>query len=205
MAKSFPNTGATVGLAADRTAMAGMLEGQEFFETDTNKMFVYSGTTWVQTNSWSTTAGVTSVSTQLIPPMVVIRRAASQSIANNSVVSVSFDTEDVDTDNCFTATSTNITIQTAGVYLLIGTVLFDTNASGGREVGFVKNGTTINASGGAMVSAGIPNVGFSFSLTSSGITSLQAADVITLYAYQSCGSALGAVARCQLVWLVRAS
>jgi hypothetical protein len=69
MAKSFPNTGATVGLAADRTAMTSMVEGQEFFETDTNKMFVYSGSGWVQTNSWSTTSGVTGVSNLIVPPL----------------------------------------------------------------------------------------------------------------------------------------
>lgn len=47
MAKAFPNTGATVGLAADRTAMTGMYAGQQFFETDTNLMFVYNGSAWV--------------------------------------------------------------------------------------------------------------------------------------------------------------
>jgi hypothetical protein len=47
MAKSFPNTGTTVGLAADRSAMTSMFAGQQFFETDTNLMFVYNGSAWV--------------------------------------------------------------------------------------------------------------------------------------------------------------
>ena len=47
MAKSFPNTGATVGLASDRTAMTGMYAGQGFYETDTNKNFLYNGSAWV--------------------------------------------------------------------------------------------------------------------------------------------------------------
>jgi hypothetical protein len=47
MAKSFPNTGATIGLAADRTAMTGMYAGQYFYETDTGLMFTYTGSAWI--------------------------------------------------------------------------------------------------------------------------------------------------------------
>jgi hypothetical protein len=46
MAKSFPNTGVTTGLAADRTAMTGMYAGQQFFETDTSILYIYTGSEW---------------------------------------------------------------------------------------------------------------------------------------------------------------
>lgn len=57
MAKSFPNTGATTGLAADRTAMTGMYAGQQFYETDTNKLMVYNGSSWVTAMDAQTAGG----------------------------------------------------------------------------------------------------------------------------------------------------
>ena len=48
MSKSFPNTGAITGTNADRLALSGVCEGMQFFETDTNKMFVYDGSSWVE-------------------------------------------------------------------------------------------------------------------------------------------------------------
>ena len=47
MGKAFANTGVTVGLAADRTAMTGMYAGQAFYETDTNCQYLYNGSGWV--------------------------------------------------------------------------------------------------------------------------------------------------------------
>jgi hypothetical protein len=47
MAKSFPNTGATVGLAADRSALASPFAGMQFFETDTKRNWLYNGSTWI--------------------------------------------------------------------------------------------------------------------------------------------------------------
>lgn len=51
MAKAFPNTGVTTGLAADRTAMTGMVTGQAFVETDTKRFWVYDGTDWIDYTS----------------------------------------------------------------------------------------------------------------------------------------------------------
>ena len=146
MAKSFPNTGATVGLAADRTAMTSMLEGQEFFETDTNKMFVYSGSAWVQTNSWSTTSGVTGVSNLIVPPMVRAIRTADQTLTSASTTAIQFTASDeFDTDAMHdTSTNTNrITINTAGVYIITATVnIASANSTGTyRLVAIRKNGS----------------------------------------------------------------
>lgn len=47
MAKSFPNTGATVGLAADRSALTSPFAGMQFFETDTKALYLYDGSAWV--------------------------------------------------------------------------------------------------------------------------------------------------------------
>ena len=48
MAKAFSGLGVTAGLAADRTAMSGMSAGMQFFETDTNTLYLYNGGVWVK-------------------------------------------------------------------------------------------------------------------------------------------------------------
>jgi hypothetical protein len=58
MAKAFPNTGVTTGLSTDRTGLTGMFAGQHFFETNTGKVFVYSGSAWVECNDLDNTGAV---------------------------------------------------------------------------------------------------------------------------------------------------
>jgi hypothetical protein len=58
MAKAFPNTGATTGLAADRSALTGMFAGQQFFETDTKDVYVYTGSAWVKCNDFDNAYGI---------------------------------------------------------------------------------------------------------------------------------------------------
>jgi hypothetical protein len=63
------------------------------------------------------------------PPMCIVRRNAAQAIADNTNTSISFDTEDLDTDSMFTPTSTDVTIKTAGIYMLSGVAALQTAAT----------------------------------------------------------------------------
>lgn len=186
MAKSFPNTGATVGLAADRTAMTSMLEGQEFFETDTNKMFVYSGSGWVQTNSWSTTSGVTGVSNLIVPSSVRLDKAASQSIPNTTDTLLTWPTATHDTDGMYSAAATNqITINTAGIYYVSANVTFFTNATGERIAWIQSSGGTRFCMSRQMASTlGIHSVSISTCI------SLTATTILQVGVYQGSGGAL---------------
>ena len=205
MAKSFPNTGATVGLAADRTAMTSMLEGQEFFETDTNKMFVYSGSGWVQTNSWSTTSGVTGVNSLIVPPAAIIRRVATQSFSNGVPALMSFDTEDADTDSMWSS-GTTITIQTTGIYTISAFVNFSTASGPGlREVAIKKNGVSSPGAGGPGGQTSMPNSSYSHNVTASGISAMVATDTITLEVFQNCGSAMNVTGTISVIWVGRTS
>jgi hypothetical protein len=56
VAKAFGGLGVTAGLAADRTSMTGMSAGQQFFETDTNRLYTYTGSIWALINNGTTTA-----------------------------------------------------------------------------------------------------------------------------------------------------
>ena len=63
MAKSFPNTGATVGLAADRTALTSPFAGMQFFETDTKALYLYNGSAWVSMLDTDTPPGLVHINT----------------------------------------------------------------------------------------------------------------------------------------------
>jgi hypothetical protein len=139
-----------------------------------------------------------------VPPMVIVRRAAVQSVANNTITAVSFDTQDVDTDACFAPTSTNITINTTGIYLLTSSVQFGANAVGLRELGFQNNGTIINTGAGPLAANTPAHSGASV-ITVTGMVSLTATDIVTLYAYQNSGGALNIQGRASIVLLGRTS
>lgn len=93
-------------ICTSSTRPASPFEGQTIYETDTKRELRWSGTAWVSPDVASS------------PPMCIARRNAAQSVADNTFTAVSFDTEDADTDGMFSPTSSNITIQTAGVYLV---------------------------------------------------------------------------------------
>lgn len=98
MAKSFANTGVTVGLAADRTALTGMFAGMQFFETDTKIMYLYNGSSWeifmpnftniVEGNSTSTasTSSTSYQTTNLTATITKIYSASKILVMANAVI-----------------------------------------------------------------------------------------------------------------------
>lgn len=78
------------------------------------------------------------------PPACSVFKAASVSVANNTLTQLVADSEIFDNDSMH-STSVNtsrITAQTAGRYLAFATVFFDVDADGIRNVKFRVNGTT---------------------------------------------------------------
>jgi hypothetical protein len=189
---------ATVCTSGTRPA-TGLFEGQRIYETDTNREFTYSGSGWVQTNQWSTTSGVTGVNNLIVPPVVFVSRVANQSIANNTDVAISWDTQIIDNDDMW-ASGTNITVQTAGVYSVSLFVNYGLNSSVGvRENYIKKNGTT------QTTCTYMPNASFSHNTALSGLVNCAANDVITLNAYQNYGGAMNITGHAELVWIGRTS
>lgn len=112
------------------------------------------------------------------PPMCIARRNAAQSIADNTVTAISFDTEEVDTDSMFSPTSTDITIKTAGVYCLTGVAVLATAATTVMEARIRINGTVVATSNGT-------GSAYLNSLNVATFESLAVNDVVTLTIYQS--------------------
>lgn len=73
------------------------------------------------------------------PPMCRVSLNANQSIANNTTKDVLWNTEVFDTDEMFSASSTTITVKTAGLYVVNAGVVFAPNATGQRHLKMTKN------------------------------------------------------------------
>jgi hypothetical protein len=125
VAKSFGGLGTTAGLAADRTSMTDMSAGQQFFETDTNKVYIYNGSGWF-VNDWLGTW-----------PSFWVRRLSPSTAAGT----ITFDSVLENTGSNY-ATSTGLfTAPVSGIYYFSGQFICTT--TGGAWV-FIKNGTAIS-------------------------------------------------------------
>lgn len=116
-------------------------------------------------------------------PSVSVAKAAAQSIPNNAFTDITFDTETFDSDTMFTATSANVTVKHAGLWLITARVGYITNGTGSRGATLLKNGGTVAASLAAASS--VSHV--------AGVTAqlrLAVNDVIKLQAFQNSGAAL---------------
>lgn len=78
------------------------------------------------------------------PPAASIFNSAAQSVPDATMTALTANSENFDNDSMHSTSSTTsrITFQTAGRYLLVGTAIFAANATGERNVTFLKNGTT---------------------------------------------------------------
>jgi hypothetical protein len=93
-------------------------EGQVIRETDTNKELTYSGSAWVQTNTWGTTSGVTGVNNLIAPPSARVIRSSNLT-SYTSASAITWSSAAFDTDGMFSAGSpTVLTVQTSGLYVI---------------------------------------------------------------------------------------
>lgn len=79
------------------------------------------------------------------PPRGSISHSTTQNVATGTTwVVLSADTEAVDTDGAHSTVTDNsrVTIQTPGDYLFEVVARFEANATGDRQLEFIKNGTT---------------------------------------------------------------
>lgn len=86
----------------------------------------------------------TYVQRQAGKPLVVVRKSATQSLANGAAgAALTWDIEDADTDSIHSTTSftSRMTIVTPGVYVPYASIEFAANATGIRDVWFAANGS----------------------------------------------------------------
>ena len=115
-----------------------------------------------------------------------LKKSADQTISNNTLTTLTFDSEDFDT-NSYHSLVTNterLTVPSTGYYLVNFQVMFGTNGSGFREMGLFKNGTRLNYTKGFFTNGNEAiNV---FNL----MVSMTAADYLEIKVYQNSGGNL---------------
>lgn len=113
-----------------------------------------------------------------------------QSLANNTNVTLAFNSERYDSDTIHDNTTNNsrLTCKTEGNYLIGGNVAFAGNATGIRQIGIVLNGST------TIAALRIPAISADSMLAISTIYPLSVNDYVQITAYQSSGGSLNVLA-----------
>jgi len=173
MAKSFPNTGATVGLAADRSALTSPFAGMQFFETDTKALYLYNGTAWVESKNYSLSYRPSFQATSNIGNVTVL--AADP---------VPFNITNIDAGSNFNTTTYSFVAPIAGLYLFGYTVY----AQAAISLTFYKNsGQLYNNSD---VNPLTPVTVAGNAATTTSLASLSVNDAITVRSRTSTSSAI---------------
>lgn len=133
-------------------------EGMTIVETDTDRMLVYDGSAWQRVNH-TAAAGRTGCRLR--------RASASSAITSGTTHTITWDTEDADTDGFIAVSATTVTIPSGlgGLYACTAGIIWSGNPTGGTGVGvwtalkFSIGGTNYavadhNYSNGANVSTG---------------------------------------------------
>jgi hypothetical protein len=133
------------------------------------------------------------------PPRVSVYQSTVQALPNNVETAVLLQSELFDTDNIHSTTLnvSRLTIVTAGIYDIKGSVGFAVNGTGIRDVYISKNGVNLSANYGGTVSSGFCA---SLPITVPDVT-LAVGDYIEMQALQNSGGALNTVADGTLTWL----
>jgi len=122
-------------------------------------------------------------------PTTRLRRTTSQSIANNTATNISFTTESWDTANFHSTNSTDAVAPVDGVYLITGSVVFQSNATGYRELTLTANSSAIADDQRNPVSGGASDF-----LSLATAFRLQAGDVVRMSVLQNSGGSLTVIA-----------
>ena len=114
-------------ICTSSTRPAAPFEGQTIYETDNSRQLVWDGSGWV------------APSVTYRPPMC--KAYGNTTVPDASDTACSFSTEVFDTDGIFSPTSTDFTIQTAGVYLFTAEVNLNGTSNYRGDVYIQKNGS----------------------------------------------------------------
>jgi hypothetical protein len=123
------------------------------------------------------------------PPLFIGHQAAPQSIPNNVLTAVIFDTNDVDTYNGHSTVTNNTRYvgQVAGWYQVVANINIAPNATGARYTFFQVNGAAVTTSTYSSLPPGMTSAA---AITNTAIVHLNVADYVECYVSQGSGGAL---------------
>lgn len=120
-------------------------------------------------------------------PSVRVTNSGIQSLNDNTLTALNFDTERFDTDGLHSTSTNNtrLTASVAGKYLIFATVTWDTNATGLREIAVKLNDTTYILDDVRSAVNGLNSFN-----SVAGVYHLAAGDYIELIGWQNSGGSL---------------
>lgn len=124
----------------------------------------------------------------LTPPMAILKQSGSQSLANNTWTTLTFDGEELDRDNMHNNTTNNsrATAQTAGYYDIDAIYAAPTNATGARATRLQVNAANVGGRSSSVMAAS----NFQTGVLISGPVYLNVGDYVEIQANQLSGGAL---------------
>lgn len=128
----------------------------------------------------------------LAPPLCSTYASIGQSIPNNSLTAVLFDTNVLDSDSGHSTTTntSRYVFQVPGTYLIFGAVAYSTNATGARNATGAKNGAVVSYIQGQLPANSATTTTTPFI----GILAVNAGDYVEVWALQTSGAALNTAA-----------
>lgn len=161
---------------------------------------LYADTTWQLTTNGTITLNTTALAfapvARAVAPACRVYKATGQSINNITLTALTFDNERFDNDGMHSTSSntSRITFTKPGVYVVSGSVAWDSANSKNVWLGIRLNGV----SSSSYLAAQWTPAGFSAEATVSTIYKFAAGDYIELMVYQQHGSALSTLAAANL-------
>lgn len=144
---------------------------------------------------------VTDVNNFIVPAACRVTRTTALNVANNTFVALNFNSTTYDTDSFVGATTTFLTVNTAGIYSITATLGWGAVAAGAKAIIFVLNptlsgsGDTTTISSGTRIGAtfltGVGAAASQTTLSAAATYSFAASDRISLGLFQSSGGSLG--------------
>lgn len=162
MAKAFSGLGVTAGLAADRAALTGVVAGQQFFETDTKKTYVYSGSAWIQENDYTLGAMVVDSSGRVTlpyqPSFLATRSADVAHNCSSQTNPVPFNATTYNIGSGYNTANGRFTAPVSGTYIFNAGIYCSVNieqmwfiVDGARERSFVLDAANANMAGSGII------------------------------------------------------
>jgi hypothetical protein len=155
-------------ICTSSTRPASPFEGQAIYETDTGLSLIYDGSAWV------------SPSVTHKPPSVKLQRTTGQVVYDASTATMVWDSESWDTDGMhdLVTNQDRITINTPGIYLVVGAVRYTAGISDDSSLTINLNGSLVvrDESGPANTAGG---------RTASVMLNMNANDYLTMQVYQN--------------------
>ena len=132
----------------------------------------------------------TNVANLIVPPSCRVEKTTQQNISTTSDTIVTWDVEKYDTDGMVTLSSSTsqITINTPGIYLITAGVAYEANATNRRVIYVTKNGTSYSENIIGDNRASVYEGSAQFQVTT--MIELANADVIRMLVYQNSGATL---------------